>query len=456
MSSLAVNSLVEPHLAYPRAVFGAHARCVLIGFGLLAFGCGPQPTLPDEALAPIKIGVITSLTGTLGTDGPGWADAARLAAREINAAGGPLPGRPIELVVVDDETNPALGQTLAQDLIDRGVVAIVGAAASSSTLEVAQVTGAAQLPQISCCATSDLLTSLQENVEPHERFFFRTAPPDSLQSVVVAIAADELGCERLAILHLDDDYGEPFGVGIENAYRERGGTVAARIPFPDEQPSYTAEVTDILDAAPDCVALVAFPGSGGTILREWERLGGPDVTWIGTDGVRAPGFIDEVGNPALVDGFYGASPVTDPATPEYNAFHAHYQTVFGGTPVPFSSNQYDAVALLGLAIAEAGTTDGPAVRDALHNVSSPPADRGFVRAGRLAEALAEVRGGRNIDYQGASGNVDFDAFGNVVSPYEIWRYDQPGSETPCVSGMALNGGGRFCRYRTFTAEEIQP
>src|SRR5690606_33654207 len=116
------------------------------------------------------------------------------------------------------------------------------------------------------------------------------------------------------------------------------------VPFPDERPSYTTEVTEILDATPDCVALVAFPGSGGTILREWERLGGPDVTWIGTDGVRAPGFIDEVGDPGLVDGFYGASPVTDPATPEYNDFHEHYETVFGGAPVPFSSNQYDAVA----------------------------------------------------------------------------------------------------------------
>lgn len=431
-------------------------RTFLHVLAICALGCAPQATLPPDAFAPIKIGVVTSLTGTLGTDGPGWERAARLAAREINAAGGPLPGRPIELVVLDDATNPANAERLAQRLIDEDVVGIVGAAASSITLGIAQHTVPEQIPQISCCSTSDLITSFNENIaDPADRYLFRTAPPDSLQSIVVAIAADDLGCTRLAILHLDDDYGEPFGIGIEQAFRARGGAVAVRVPFADEQPSYATEVALVRDAAPDCIALVAFPVSGGLIVRDWANLGTtPEVTWIGTDGVRAPGFVDEAGDPALIEGFYGTSPITDPASPAYNDFAARYRAVFGSAPVPFSANQYDAMALLALAIAQAGTTDGPAVRDALRVVSSPPPDRGFVRAGQLAEGLADLRAGEDIDYDGASGNTNFNDVGDVVTPYEIWRYDGPAT-TPCPQATLLPQGS-FCRYLTLNATDIRP
>src|SRR5690606_10282958 len=188
--------------------------------------------------------------------------------------------------------------------------------------------------------TSDLLTSFNENIaDPSDRFFFRTAPPDSVQSLVVAITAEDLACTRLAILHLGDGYGEPFGLGIESAFEADGRAVVARVPFAEEQASYAAEVMRIRDAMPDCIALVAFPVSGGRILRDWTSLAmRPEVKWIGTDGVRAPGFVDEVGDPALLDGFYGTSPVTDGATPEYNDFHARYEAVFGSAPLPFSSN----------------------------------------------------------------------------------------------------------------------
>lgn len=432
-------------------------RSIVITTLLFSVACAPEATLPEDAFAPIRIGIVTSLSGGLGTDGPGWRDAARLAAFELNAAGGPLPGRPIELVVANDETNPLLAANIARRLIeDEGVVGIVGAGASSITLELAGVSVPARIPQISCCSTSDLITEANEALAPEERFLFRTAPPDVLQARVVAIAAEELLCTRLAVLHLDDDYGVPFGTAIESAFIQSGGEVTIRVPFPDEQSSYTSQLTMVRDSTPDCIAVVAFPVSAGVIMRDWSALTGtPDVTWIGTDGVRAPGFVQEVGDPSLIEGFYGTSPVTDPLTPEYNRFQNHYRSVFGSDPIPFSANQYDAVALMGLAIARAGTTDGSAVRDAILQVSSPPADRGTVRAGELAEALDEIGLGREVDYQGASGNTNIDALHNVRTPYEIWRYDGP-STTPCASATVLSGSrGSFCRFRTIAAEEIE-
>jgi len=426
----------------------------------LACACGPEATLPEDTFEPIRIGLVVSRSGALGGDGPGWEEASRLAALEVNAAGGLLGGRPVELVVVDDETNT--GDTefqaqLADELMREGVVGVVGAAASSISLGVTAVLTPARVPQISCCSTSDRITAFNEALEPDARFFFRTIAPDSLQSRVVAIAAEDQACANVAILHLDDDYGQPFGDAIAAALTQRGVPIAIQVPFTEGQPSYTAEVGMVMAAMPDCISLVAFPRSAGVIIRDWDGAGGGDVTWIGTDGIRAPAFVNEVGNPDLLSNVFGTSPVTDALTPEYNSYRDRFQASLSGeAPIPFSSNQYDATALLLLAIERAGTTDGAAVRDALYEVSTRDTEPDFQRAGELADALHEIGLGRDIDYQGASGNVDFDEVGNVVSPYEIWRYDPPSVSRMCrgVVTALPDGLGSFCRDRTLTSDEV--
>src|SRR5688500_6439387 len=125
-------------------------------------GCGPEQTLADGRLAPVKVGVITSLSGGLSSLGPGWRNSALLAEQEVNAAGGVLPGRQLELVVVHDATDEATGREAAERLIrDEALVGILGAAASSVSLEVAGVAYEAGIPQVSCCSTSDELTQAQ-------------------------------------------------------------------------------------------------------------------------------------------------------------------------------------------------------------------------------------------------------------------------------------------------------
>lgn len=419
-------------------------------------GCAPERTLPPGSLDPVVIGLVTSTEGGLRSAGPEWLKAAELAVYEVNAAGGVLPGRLLEFVVVDDETNPDRGDPIARQMIEQDhVVGIVGAAASSITLAIAGVATPAQVPQISCCSTSDNITVLNEGLALDERYVMRTAPPDVLQSRVVSIAANDLACMRLAILHLDDDYGTPFGEAIEASFEATGGTVVLRLPFTGDQASYSTEVTMVSNANPDCIAIVAFEVSAGVILRDWDRLSSaPEVNWIGTDGVRVPGLVDEAGDPNIIRNFYGTAPVTDAPTPEYNAFANAFATVFGTQPIPFASNNYDAAALLALGIARAGTTDGPAVRDAMREVSRPPPDRAPVMAARLSNALEEVRAGNDVDYQGASGNADIDDLGNTVTPYEIWRYDPPGAMACAARTELGNNRGTFCRFRVINAEDI--
>jgi ABC-type branched-subunit amino acid transport system substrate-binding protein len=144
----------------------------LVGLGF-ALGCDPTATLSETRFERVRIGVITSLTGGLESFGPGWRDAALLAAQEVNAAGGVLEGRLIEIVVADDQTNADVGRSAATRLIEEdGVVALIGAASSSVSLQVAEVAFAAEVPQVSCCSTSPDLTTAQPE---SDRYLFRTS-----------------------------------------------------------------------------------------------------------------------------------------------------------------------------------------------------------------------------------------------------------------------------------------
>lgn len=397
---------------------GKSIAAVLVVVALAGASCGDtHSSVRDE---PVRIGVIVSLSGGLAAVGPHLENSARLVEREINAAGGILDGRRVEIVVEDDRTDATQAGVVARRLIEEeGVVAIVGSLGSSASLAVAEVTSAAQIPQVSCCSTSPDLTTAQPETD---RFLFRTVPSDLLQAVVLARHAE--ACDSLAILHIDDSYGNPFGAAIEQNFTMRGGRVVARIPFTGGRPSYATEVGMIAGASPACIALVAFPEDGGTILREWDALPMPPaVRWIGTDGIKDSGLVTEAGRPEIVDGVEGTAPIVEPDTPTFNIYAADYTATFADDVGIFGGNQYDAAALLVLAIEAAGTTDGPAVRDALFQVSRPDGSDPFFGPGDLGQALTRIREGSGIDYEGASGPVDFDARGDVVSDYETWRYD---------------------------------
>ncbi len=395
-------------------------KLTALTMALALVSCGDGQGSPRDE--PIVVGVIVSLSGPLGSVGDHLAKSAQLAAREINAAGGLLGGRQVELVVVDDRTDPAQAARVAQELLDQGAVAIIGSLSSSATEEVQAITVAQQIPQISCCSTSQNLTTIQP---ADDRYLFRTAPSDTEQARVLADVAVGQACQRVAILHINDSYGEPFAQGISQELSgEATVDVVEVVPFVGGRSNYDTEVSAVATANPDCVVLVAFPDDGGEILRTWNNLTSPpDVTWIGTDGLKDPGFPTAAGDPSFVEGVIGTAPIVEPDTRSANAFAASYEVTFGERPGIFGGNQYDAVILLALAIQKAGTTDGTAVRDALYQVANRDAGEPTMISGQMAQALGALEEPEgDIDYEGASGSVDLDPSGDVTSDYEIWSY----------------------------------
>jgi ABC-type branched-subunit amino acid transport system substrate-binding protein len=386
------------------------------------FGCRGR-SIPASVGDPVRIGVVLPQTGGLAQDGQAWVRAVRLAADEVNAAGGVLGGRRVELLVVDSATDANAGVTGAMQVIDQGAVVVIGDGGSSGSLAIYEmVTRPETTPQLSGSATSTSLTTASASTAATDRYFFRTAPQDGYQAQVVdRIATMHASCTRLAILYQNDTYGMPLATAISDIYATHG-TVTGMVSFEPAQASYDTETAMVSGMTPDCVALISYPQDAGIILRSWHDHSYPMVQWIGTDGLFSDDFLAEAGSSPLVDGFYGASPLTTPATPEFGDFAARYHTAYGHDPENFAANYYDATALALLAIERAGSTEGAAIRDALHEIGGPGGTV-VVRPAALRDALAALTSSspHRLDYDGASGPITFDANGDTVAPYEIWQ-----------------------------------
>jgi ABC-type branched-subunit amino acid transport system substrate-binding protein len=384
-------------------------------------------SLPPESSDPVLIGVVLPSSGSLGTDGMAWVRGIQVAVAEVNAAGGVLPGRRVELMIEDSGTERDQAVMRAQSLVDRGAVAILGDGGSAASLAIyTTVTQMARVPQVSCCSTSPTLSTTNEALAPSDRFFFRSTPSDVLQArAVVKLAYEHAHCTRLAILHLDDDYGTPFASAIEQIFPDEGaGTVVANVPFTDGRATYATELGMVADATPDCNVVVGYPRNAGTMLNDWNVLTGhPTVQWIGTDGLKSDALVSAAGSAALLTGFWGTAPVTMPDMEPYNRFAARYRAAFGHDPEPFVSSSYDSAALVLLAIASAGSTDGDAIRDALFDINdTTSAGVEIIQSGQLALGLEDLRQGDLIDYVGASGPLNFDELGDPLAPYEVWQW----------------------------------
>ncbi len=391
---------------------------LLVAWALAA--CAPARTLDPDETEPVRIGVVLALSGDLGGPGSHRRDAVALAAREIQSAGGVLPGRGVELVIGDSESDPDIAVGVARDVVARRVAGLIGDSGSSNSLAIYQgVTQPAGVIQASGSSSSSRLTEVQRALDPNDRWFYRTVPSDSAQAPILADAMNERGCARPALAYVDNDYGVPFQQALRAALT---GTVAASVAMTDGRADYSAEARMLAAANPDCIAVVAYPGSGGRLLRAWSLLSmRPTVRFFGTDALRQEAFVTEAGDPAILDGFLGTASITDPSSPSYNQFARAYEATFSRSPSTYDANFYDAAAVLMLAIAMAGSTDSTLVREALPRVSDSTGT--VVYAGDLAGGLRLIRGGRPINYEGASGPITFDEFGDVQGVFEVWEFE---------------------------------
>jgi len=435
-------------------------RALAVSALVVVAGCGPER---PEALAPVKIGAIGSTSGALATFGAALQDAIVLAAESVNAAGGAFDARPIELIIVDSASDPPTAAVRAQELLDEGVIAIVGPETSGQSLAVLDVARPAEVPFVSCCATS---TALSAQASPNSGFFFRTAPSDALQGQALAHLAkngvnrDGLAfpsCPQTAFFSRGDSYGDGFKVVYDASYVGASvGGVTARLvaegEFPNDDPN-AGEIDGAANAFADeiiagaaadehlCVAFITFGFEGGRLVDRLERrlaTSGLSYHYLTGDGAQESGFLDEMKNaPATaLTRLVGTVPF-HAANAAYDEFVVAFAARYGYAPPAYTSQAFDAMFVTALAATKARSDVGLDVRNALFAVSGRDGGRRFENGNFFGEIAASILAGDDVDYVGPSGELTFDPLGDVQGDYVVWQLADDGGGLSFVDRSPL-------------------
>ncbi len=388
------------------------AVALLVGLSVSALGA--------EA---IKIGALMSLTGSLGPYGPPIVDGAKLAVEQINAAGGIL-GHPLKLIVMDTATNPDVGRDAARKLVELNQVpAIVGALSSGVTLAASSVTIPAGVVLISPASTSPGLTALNDN-----DYVFRTVVSDAMQGGVLARLALLLGYKKVSVIYVNNAYGKGLDIAFKKSFEAfPNRSVIAEVPYEENKASYRGEVAKAMEGDPDAILFISYPVDGNKQIVEAVEAGYTGH-FLFSDGMKGEGVAPGPacpanGKPGPIEGAFGTA-AGAPQVAVAAQFNKDFAAKFGPTSVPYNTQAYDAVAVIALAaaraIANGQPVTGETIRDNLRAVANPPGE--VVTYNEFAKAFALIKAGKDINYEGVSGPVDFDKDGDMAQGViEVWK-----------------------------------
>ncbi|MFA9517835.1 ABC transporter substrate-binding protein [Halopenitus sp. H-Gu1] len=368
----------------------------------------------DSGAGTVQYGVLMPETGDLGPLGPGIRDGALLPAHQLEGE----TEYTIETQTGDTQTSPQAGISEANNLVNAGMPAVVGPAASNVNLQVTrQVFIPNEVVGISPSSTAPAVTDLED-----DDFIFRTAPSDALQGPVMAdIAVDRFEAATVGTLYLNDNYGQALEDAFVTAFEELGGEAINRVSFEAEQASYSSQLSEALTDSPDVLMVVGFPQSGITLFRDFynEYASEYDIPILVPDGLNDSTLPEEVGNP--MNNVWGTAPSA--SGPGSDRFSELYQDQYDTEPGVFNAHAYDAAAVIVLASVASGEGDpsGVDVRDHLRDVANP--DGTEITPDNLVEGVEMAANGEAINYQGASSPVNFDENGDMKAvSYTVFRY----------------------------------
>jgi branched-chain amino acid transport system substrate-binding protein len=359
----------------------------------------------------LTIGNLVPLTGDLAPYGPAGQKAGELAAQQIDAAIQKTgSGQTVELVTEDGASDDQGGVQAARKLIADGATCISGDYASTATVAVARsVTVPEGVMLISPASTADALSDLED-----DGLFARTAPPDGLQGKALADRMEqELGGLQGKTINIgarNDLYGTGFADSLEAELEDRGATVAEKIIYDPEQPSYNSEADQLTSGNPDNFVIIDFPETFAKLGPALARTGNwePTQTFI-TDGLSSTDLTELVG-PGETEGMLGTAPGTFSGEAP-DAFDRLYKQAPGPARNLFDAPTFDDVILCYLAAVAAGSSDGDAIAESIVDVTGPGGPKYTFE--QLPEAVEALEEGEDIDYEGASGPIDWDEGGDL-------------------------------------------
>ncbi len=418
----------------------------LLGLNLLTTGCGifgtntqnqpnnttttntnpPETPTEDEGL---KLGVLAPSTGDLASLGQNLPVAAKLAVETINACGG-VNGKPVTIVSEDDQTDPVAGSAAMTKLAEVDKVAgVVGSFASSVSSAALDIAVRNKVMLISPGSTSPLFTDRAKKAE-FQGFWARTAPPDTYQANALATLAQKQGFKNVSTVAINNDYGVAFEQEFVKSFTGLGGSIINKdkpVRYDPKATTLDSEATAAFSGKPDGVAAILYEETGILLLQAAFKQGLMDnVTLLLTDGVYSEDFAKKVGKTAdgksIIAGAIGTVPGADGKALE--ALTTLWKAKNDGKSVTaYVPHAWDATVLLMLAAEASKSNTGEGIKSKIRDVSGGEGKE----VTDACEAMDLVRKGEEINYQGASGNVDIDENGDVVGVYDVWRVKPDGT-----------------------------
>jgi branched-chain amino acid transport system substrate-binding protein len=349
--------------------------------------------------APLRLGVLTPLTGAGSFDGPRMLKAMQAVADEVNAAGGVL-SRKIELVVEDDETNPEAAVRAAHKLIDVDKVPVImGTWASAVTTAVAPV----------CWESKTFLTTVSGadsiTLLPHQGYLIRTQPNTRLQATKHCEFIAGLGIKRVFMMSIQAPFAAPMRTKSEQVLQKNGSQLVGGLIYEKDKTTYRSEIDEALKSNPDLIYLNGYAPDVTILLRDLYRASFNGARFAQSYAVTSK--VLESLPVEVTEGTYTVQPSSDIDSPAFALAEKRLNTK---DPDSYVTQATDWISLVILTIAKAKEASGTALRDNVRKISQGSG----VKVYSAVEGLKLLADGKDINYEGASGPCDFNEIGDVT------------------------------------------
>jgi ABC-type branched-subunit amino acid transport system substrate-binding protein len=413
---MSVNTTFAQGKRYHRQEFLYIASSYLMLVLALA-ACGGSTSTSSGGGGAVTMGVLSCFTGTLASLGQAMLQGTQVAQKAINDDGGIL-GRQLNIAHADtqcDEADsvPAVRQLLAT----QNLVGIIG----PETQEIS-----ADAPIITSAKIPDEFqggsTLFDHNTNA---WLWRDSPSDSQLGVAMALYAHKKGYHTAALLFYSDIAAQTFATPITATWKKLGHPIVSNVTVAPDQTSYRSQVQQVINAHPDVIFTQTDAATAAVLFQNFKELNNLAIPFVGTDVTGVDEYLKAITYPvanAHLVSVYGTS-VTGQAT---DAFNQVFAAKFGSTAQPLANANYayDAVISLALAVDKAGSTSGTAINAVVSSVTNPPGTQCYT----YKACLTLLKAGTKINYEGASGDLNYNKYNNVFGPYGAFQVKLNGQE----------------------------
>jgi len=352
---------------------------IIIGVVVIGLAIALIITQTKKEPEEIKIGAILPLTGEMASHGEDAKKGIELAVEIKNKLGG-IRNKKILVIYENDKMQPHDGVAAFQKLITINKAPVVlGGIGSSVALAIAPIAEKEKVVFISPTASSPKLTVAGD-------YIFRNWPSDIFEGgEMVKASIETLGVKKVAILYVNNDFGQGIKEVFRKKFEEFGGEVLIEETYEQGTNDFRSQLTKIKNKNPEAIYLPGYYQEVARILKQAKEMG-IQARFLSTTPIENPKLIELAGNAA--EGVIYTRPAFDPANPDenYKKFALSFKERYGVEPGIAAAFSYDAMNIILLSI-EKGGPIGPGIQ----------------------KAMAGIK-----DFLGVTGNISFDKNGDVI------------------------------------------